>query len=190
MHLNLDRAEGGAPPEELNKLCNIAKFSRIGKLMAHTAQLTVATADDMELVGARLAAALPKGIVIYLQGELGTGKTTLVRGLLHSLGYQGPIRSPTYTLVEPYLDKEVHVYHLDLYRLSDAEELEYLGVRDFLTEETVCLVEWPERGAGLLPPPDLQIDFAYVNEGRLLTLRAAEARGMALIARLRNNASK
>jgi len=121
--------------------------------------------------GRRLAAHLTPPGVIYLTGDLGTGKTTLVRGLLRGLGYTGPVRSPTYTLLEPYELPSLRLYHLDLYRIGAAEELEYLGLRDLLDAESLFVVEWPERGAGVLPPPDLVLAIAYAGEGRLLTPR-------------------
>jgi tRNA threonylcarbamoyladenosine biosynthesis protein TsaE len=121
-----------------------------------------------ELIG-RL---LPRRLVVYLEGDLGTGKTTLVRGILRGLGHFGPVRSPTYTLIEPYELPAARVYHLDLYRLSDPEELEYLGLRDLSAEDALLLVEWPERGAGTLPPADLIIRIRYQTEGRHLTLDA------------------
>ena len=93
----------------------------------------------------------PASLIVYLKGDLGAGKTTLVRGFLRGLGYKGTVKSPTYTLIEPYRIAGKSICHLDLYRLADAEELEYLGVRDLLQEETVLLIEWPERGEGVLP---------------------------------------
>ena len=137
----------------------------------------------MEALGAQLARGFTPGIV-YLRGELGTGKTTLARGLLHGLGHQGKVRSPTYTLVEPYLLAAGTVYHLDLYRLGSAEELEWLGLRDMLGEQALLLVEWPERGAGVLPPPDLEIHIEYAGDGRLVNLHAASAAGERLLAAL------
>ncbi|TVQ94696.1 MAG: tRNA (adenosine(37)-N6)-threonylcarbamoyltransferase complex ATPase subunit type 1 TsaE [Chromatiaceae bacterium] len=126
--------------------------------------------------GGRLAAALAgRPGVIYLQGELGVGKTTLVRGLLHALGHRGPVRSPTYTLIEPYETLTPPVWHLDLYRLGDAGELEYLGLADLLDGRSLLLIEWPERGAGALPAADLRVQLDYAGNGRRLTLTAAPA---------------
>lgn len=127
--------------------------------------------------GEALARLFPPRLVIYLEGDLGTGKTTLVRGILRGLGHAGPVRSPTYTLIEPYELPAARVYHLDLYRLSDPEELEYLGLRDLSAEEAVLLVEWPERGAGTLPPADLSIRIRYQTERRHLTLMSVTTEG-------------
>lgn len=131
--------------------------------------------------GERLGRLVPRRLVVYLEGELGTGKTTLVRGILRGLGYGGPVRSPTYTLIEPYELPAARVYHLDLYRLSDPEELEYLGLRDLSGEDAVLMVEWPERGAGTLPPADLTIRIRYQANGRHLTLDAMTAEVRTLI---------
>ena len=120
----------------------------------------LADAEATEQLGAQLARAATPAVV-YLHGDLGAGKTTLVRGLIHALGYDGKVRSPTYTLVEPYACKPCTVSHLDLYRLADAEELEWLGLRDMLEEPSLLMIEWPERGEGQLPTADLSIDIEY-----------------------------
>jgi tRNA threonylcarbamoyladenosine biosynthesis protein TsaE len=141
--------------------------------------------DEQLAFGERLAALLRPQFVLYLEGDLGTGKTTLTRGLLRGLGHQGPARSPTYTLVEPYELDSARLYHLDLYRVSDPEELDYLGVRDLAGEDAVLVVEWPERGQGTLPPPDLTINIDYRGGGRALRLRPWTDAGRELVARLR-----
>ncbi len=130
--------------------------------------------------GARLAAWLPQPTVIYLQGDLGAGKTTLVRGLLNGLGESVRVKSPTYTLIEPYHLNGADFYHMDLYRLADPEELEYLGIRD-LPEEAILLVEWPERGLGALPLPDLEIAITHQEGGRLLKLTPLSGVGCKIV---------
>ena len=135
--------------------------------------------------GAGLAAATEPGLVIFLQGDLGMGKTTLARGFIQSLGHKGAVKSPTYTLVEPYQLEKLQVYHFDLYRLGDAEELEFMGIRDYFGDKSVCLVEWPERGAGALPPPDLVIHIERDGQGRRLALYASTAPGRRVVTRLR-----
>ncbi len=140
------------------------------------------TAFDIELPdsaateaqGARLAAVLREGGVVFLSGELGAGKTTLVRALLRALGHVGPVRSPTYAIVEPYRIGALEVYHLDLYRIADPDELEYLGLREWLRPGVLMLVEWPQRGAGVLPRPDLHLHLDYAGEGRVLHIEASD----------------
>ncbi len=134
----------------------------------------------MQEIGRQLARTAGRAGVIYLEGDLGTGKTTLVRSLLRGLGHAGPVRSPTYTLVEPYPLVDLTVYHLDLYRLADPEELEWLGIRDLDTGTDLLLVEWPDHGAGLLPPPDLVISLQYQDSGRLLEVRMPTPQGEAM----------
>lgn len=121
--------------------------------------------------GRRLAQVLGPSGVVYLIGDLGAGKTSIVRGLLRGLGVEGPVKSPTYTLIESYPVGEGRwVHHLDLYRLADAGELEWLGVRDLFGAGSLVLIEWPERGAGELPPPDLTLTLAIEGDGRRVTL--------------------
>lgn len=139
--------------------------------------------------GVRLAALLPPRLILYLEGDLGTGKTTLTRGVLAGLGHRGAARSPTYTLLEPYELADRRLNHLDLYRLGDPQELEYLGLRDLLAEDAVWMVEWPERGRGVLPPPDLTIAIAYAAHGRRLRLSATTPAGEAVLEALTGRGS-
>ncbi|MFN3919854.1 MAG: tRNA (adenosine(37)-N6)-threonylcarbamoyltransferase complex ATPase subunit type 1 TsaE [Methylohalobius sp.] len=121
--------------------------------------------------------AMEPGTVIYLQGPLGAGKTTLVRAFLQAAGFKGKVKSPTFTLVESYATGRFPVAHFDLYRLADPEELEWIGFRDYLQADTVCFIEWPEKGEGFLPKADLAIRLQPEKEGRRLELEARSPRG-------------
>ncbi|MES9869575.1 MAG: tRNA (adenosine(37)-N6)-threonylcarbamoyltransferase complex ATPase subunit type 1 TsaE [Sedimenticola sp.] len=132
--------------------------------------LEAQTPEQQEALGGLLAEACPASCIIYLEGNLGAGKTTLVRGFLRALGYQGAVKSPTYTLLEPYHLETGDCYHFDLYRLADPEELEYIGIRDLLEERAVLLIEWPEKGVGGLPAADLWVHIHYEGQGRRLEL--------------------
>jgi tRNA threonylcarbamoyladenosine biosynthesis protein TsaE len=147
-------------------------------------RLTLVGEEAQTAFGRRLAACLAPPCIVYLDGDLGTGKTTLVRGVLRGLGHAGSVRSPTYTLLEPYDLGTLRLYHLDLYRLGDPEELELLGLRDLLEADSVLFVEWPERGAGVLPPADVEIRLAYRADGRVLDLLARTPIGERLVAGL------
>lgn len=134
--------------------------------------------------GEALGRALAGRGCVYLDGDLGAGKTTLARGILRAYGHQGAVKSPTYTLVEPYELGEARVHHFDLYRLGDPEELEFIGARDLLDGEALNLVEWPSRGEGFLPLADLVIELRVVSVGREAHLQAGTPLGEAVIARL------
>ena len=124
-------------------------------------------------------------LVIYLQGDLGSGKTTFARGLITALGHSGNVKSPTFSLVEIYDLGEMRLYHFDLYRLKDPLELEYIGIRDLVGDkEVVCLIEWPERGGQEVPPADLIIQLEYQGELRKAAWYAESTQGQAIIEKL------
>ncbi len=136
-------------------------------------------------LGALLARGLQPGLSIYLSGELGAGKTTLVRGMLRELGFEGRVKSPTYALVELYVISKLNLYHFDFYRFRDPEEWHEAGFRDLFNQSNVCLVEWPEKANGLLPPPDLHITLTVQQtadqDSRRASLSANSARGLAMM---------
>ncbi|MFA5631380.1 MAG: tRNA (adenosine(37)-N6)-threonylcarbamoyltransferase complex ATPase subunit type 1 TsaE [Porticoccaceae bacterium] len=140
----------------------------------------------MVAFGERLGNLLREG-VIFLEGQLGAGKTTLCRGILRARGYGGAVKSPTYTLVEPYELGDGKLYHFDLYRLSDPEELEFMGIRDYFEPGNLCIVEWPERGEGVLPRADLRVVIEVAGQGRKLSIMAQTLSGENLISNLQGN---
>ncbi|MEJ2515969.1 MAG: tRNA (adenosine(37)-N6)-threonylcarbamoyltransferase complex ATPase subunit type 1 TsaE [Gammaproteobacteria bacterium] len=152
-------------------------------------RIVLPDAAATERAGARLAAALaglPGPTVIALRGPLGAGKTTLARGLLRGLGHAGRVRSPTFTLLEPYDLADIQVAHLDLYRLSDPSELDFLGLADLLVPGAAVVVEWPERAGDRLPAPDLTLALNYDGAGRCLEAEAGTDAGRALAGALRS----
>lgn len=147
--------------------------------------LELADENAQVALGEKLGRACEGSGVIFLQGTLGMGKTTLTRGVLAAYGHKGAVKSPTYTLVEPYETETARVYHFDLYRLADPEELEYMGIRDYFEEAALCVIEWPDKGSGVLPQPDLEIWLSKKGAGREAQLTAVSAKGAAILAQLR-----
>lgn len=156
---------------------------------SNTAHLTIANADAMRELGRALGTAClavrGNALIVALRGELGAGKTTLVSGVLNAIGISGSARSPTYTLIEPYEVADRQFFHLDLYRLADPHEVEALGLRDLLAFNPVLLIEWPERGTGMIPPVDLEISIQYLGDDqREVMLVAHGVTGRELLNRL------
>lgn len=141
------------------------------------------TAEDTASLGIRLASSCQEGLIIFLTGELGAGKTSLARAFIGAMGYQGRITSPSYALVENYRSPSRSIFHFDLYRLAEPEELEHIGIRDYMEPDAVWLVEWPEHGAGVLPSPDLEIALRYARPGRYADLRPSSDSGRELMER-------
>ncbi|WP_438865636.1 tRNA (adenosine(37)-N6)-threonylcarbamoyltransferase complex ATPase subunit type 1 TsaE [Neptunicella sp.] len=133
---------------------------------------------------ARIASLCTQATVIHLQGDLGAGKTCFSRGFIQALGYKGRVKSPTYTLVEPYEINDWRIFHFDLYRLSDPEELEFIGIRDYFENDCISLIEWPDKGVGMLAPADLIIHFSFVDSGRMVSIESNSELGRLLMAKI------
>ncbi|MEP3349646.1 MAG: tRNA (adenosine(37)-N6)-threonylcarbamoyltransferase complex ATPase subunit type 1 TsaE [Marinomonas sp.] len=138
----------------------------------------------MVQLGETFASSLKKGGVVFLEGDLGMGKTTFVRGILRGLGYDGPVKSPTYTIVEPYDVANIEAFHFDLYRVSDPEELEYMGIRDYFSDTCLCLIEWAEMGVGVLPEADFIVSIDRIKEGRHVLVEAKTEKASAALVSL------
>jgi len=150
-----------------------------------TMTFMLADAEATVALGQRLGKAFDGRGLVYLLGDLGAGKTTLTRGILQAYGYVGPVKSPTYTLVEPYELARATVFHFDLYRLLDPEELELMGYRDYFRDDALTLVEWPVRGEPLLPQPDwiVALDVPEQGAGRVVTISSLSARATDALSR-------
>ena len=133
--------------------------------------ITLENEEETARFGAELWRVLPKKCLVFLNGELGAGKTTLTRGVLRAAGYQSVVKSPTYTLVEEYKIADRLLFHFDLYRLKDPEELEWIGMSDYLDQQSVCFIEWPTLGQGFLPLPDIELSIKTEGEVRLVDIQ-------------------
>ena len=133
--------------------------------------LIISSSEQMEALGARIARAITVPAVIYLRGELGAGKTTLVRGVLRELGHIGLVKSPTFTLVESYSLNTIDAHHFDLYRLNDPQELDYIGLSEYCHEHSVCFFEWPDLGGKLVPKASCEIELTYHDDGRECSIK-------------------
>lgn len=161
---------------------NIAK---IGSQPPHLTRFLTAETDTLAL-GAELASVIRPGMTVYLSGDLGAGKTTLVRGLLRGLGYRGKVKSPTFTLVEVYEISRLYLYHFDFYRFNDPRELGEAGFREYFNSASVCLVEWPEKAAAGLPAADVKILMQIEGSGRRVEIFAETEAGRLCIERLKH----
>ena len=150
----------------------------------HPLILSLPDAAATEAAGRALAPTLLPGMVVTLSGDLGAGKTTLVRGVLRGLDISGPVKSPTYTLVEPYTVSSLYLYHFDFYRLREPAEWEAAGFREYFRNDAICVIEWPERAGDLLPAADLQIVLEVIDAGRRCTVSARSARAESCLAAL------
>ena len=149
-----------------------------------SADLNLPDAAATERLGAALAPGIAPGRVLHLRGDLGAGKTTLVRGLLHTLGHAGRVKSPTYTLVEPYTLSRLDLYHFDFYRFHDKREWVASGFRDYFSPEAACIVEWPERAGDLLASPDVEIRLEIAGEARRALMESCTAAGASWLSSL------
>jgi tRNA threonylcarbamoyladenosine biosynthesis protein TsaE len=152
--------------------------------MSDTLQKFLTNENATQALGAELAAVCSDTAVIYFYGDLGAGKTTLIRGFLRGLGYAGRVKSPTYTLVEPYEVNALNIFHFDLYRLQDSRELEFFGWQDYFIPQAICLVEWPQNGGELLPCPDVSCYIMSSSTGRQIRLEASSPHGHKILERL------
>jgi len=159
----------------------VDKKTRQSGLKEHALTVEVPSVIEMESLGGTLARHCSSGLRIFVQGPLGAGKTTLVRGFLRALGFAGTVKSPTYTLVEPYFLDQHTVYHFDFYRITSPSELESIGIRDYFDRSSICLVEWPEKAGTKLGTADLWIIITMCDQGRRVELQALSQAGLELL---------
>lgn len=150
-------------------------------MTTYSYEITLPDLNATNRLAASLAKSLTPGLSIYLLGDLGAGKTTLVRVMLAALGHTGVTKSPTYTLVETYSVADLTINHFDLYRLADPSELEYIGIRDYITPTSICIFEWAKKGLGHIPQADLEITLSVQNNNRAAVLVANSTQGEKLL---------
>lgn len=155
--------------------------------MSDTFQKILLQEEETLSFGAKLALACKKNAIIFLYGDLGSGKTTLTRGFMRELGYQGHVKSPTYTIVEPYQLTQHLIYHFDLYRIKDPEELNFIGIQDYFIDDAICLIEWPDQGKGVLPQADLSCYIEIQGNHRVVNTLAYTPEGHIILEKLRND---
>lgn len=150
----------------------------------HGFKIKLANESATQALASALAKVVVPGLIIYLHGNLGVGKTTLARALLTAMGHTGAIKSPTYTLVEIYNLPQLTLYHFDLYRLADPAELEFIGIRDYTNHNAMCLFEWPENGVGHIPAADIEISLEFDHLARTCTIQANTDAGVSVLQKL------
>ena len=149
--------------------------------------LPLNTESDTDTLGTQIANSVSGGLIIYLIGELGAGKTRLAQAIIHGLGFQGHVKSPTYAMVESYPWSDGQIYHFDLYRLMDPMELEYMGIQDYFDSENIILIEWPTKGGAMIAEADISIQLEYSGTGRKATINAKSQRGALFFNKLKQN---
>jgi tRNA threonylcarbamoyladenosine biosynthesis protein TsaE len=137
--------------------------------------------DEMHVLGGELAKILQPGTIVYLNGQLGAGKTTLIRSIVAGFGYVGRVKSPSFTLMENYQIGKQQICHYDLYRLQDPEDTELIGMRDSFSRNTICFVEWPERGGGLIAKADIICNIKFATKGRIVELLGISSKGVKML---------
>lgn len=152
-------------------------------------EIIIPNESAMLRLGTQLAKASSGPAIFFLYGDLGAGKTTLVRGFLRGWGYQGTVKSPTYTLVEPYEINNQLIFHFDFYRVREPQELEFIGIQDYFTPHAICLIEWPDLGGEQLPAADLSCYIEPVALGRKVNIIACSERGLEILKRIQNENS-